>query len=253
MKMNQKYDVKQVGETRVLEFYIYGEICPGYKDLWGDYHPSETSADYIARAINKAGTFDKINIYINSCGGWVSEGVSINNILKRVDKPVHVYIDGFAFSAASVIAMAGDKVIMPSNTVMMIHKATMEAWGTSDDLRKAADSLDVINEASCNSYLSKSSVLTKDELHEMVEVETFLSAEQALEYGLCDEIANPVDLNESVEVAEQAARNKNPYAKKAIEQIWKVKKEQTPEPQPQQPAQKEQDCFEWLKEQFNFT
>ena len=253
MKINQKYDIKQVGETRVLALYLYGEISPSYTDWWGDYHESKTSAEYIINAINSAGDFDQVNVYINSCGGSVSEGIAIYNNLKRIDKPVHVYVDAFAYSVASVIAMAGDKIIMPSNTTMMIHNAMMGCFGNSKDLRKAADDLDIINEASCNSYLTKSSKIDKDKLVELLDAETFLSAEQAFEYGLCDEIANPVDLTESIEIAEQAVRNKNPYAKKAIEQIRQVKKEQTPEPKQQTPDQKEQDCFEWLKEQFNLN
>ena len=254
--INQKYDIKQIGDLRVLKLYIYGDIRKSYTDFFGDVHESKTSSEYIVNAISNVDDFDQVNVYINSCGGDVQEGTAIMTNLKRIEKPVNVYIDGFAYSIASAIAMAGDKIVMPSNTSMMIHNAMMGSYGTSEDLRKAADDLDIINEASCNSYLIKSKKISRDKLNELLKAETFMTAEQALEYGFCDEIENPIDLTKSIEVAEQAARNRNPFAKKAIEQIQQYKEanpKPKPEPQPQQPAQKEQDCFEWLAKQFKFN
>ena len=104
---------------------------------------------------------------------------------------------------------------MPSNSTMMIHNAMMGAYGTSEDLRKAATALETMNEGSCNTYLIKAKdKLTKEKLKELLDAETFLTAEQALEIGLCDEIANPIDLSQSAEIAEQARRQNNPIAKK---------------------------------------
>ena len=180
-------------------------------------------------------------------GGSVFEGVAIHNIFKRCGKPVNVYIDAFAYSVASVIAMAGDRVHMPSNATMMIHNAMMGCFGNSAELRKAADDLDVINEASCNSYLAKSGKIDKEQLKEMLDAETFLSADKALEYGLIDEIINPVNLAASMEIAQQAMNSKNPVAKKAIEHIRQAQQPQEPKPQSKK---KEQDCFEWFAAEF---
>ena len=213
--------IKQVGEIRVLEIYLYGEIMADYCDFWtGEIVESKTSADYVRKMIEEAEKFDGINVYINSCGGSVSEGNAIYNILKRQNKPITVYIDAFAYSVASVVAMAGNKVIMPSNTVMMIHNAVMGAYGNATALRKAADDLDIMNEASCNTYLVKAAgKIDKTELKEMLDAETFMTAEEAFKLGFCDEVINPVNTGAAVEVAEQAKQMKNPYAKQAYEQI----------------------------------
>ena len=204
MSLHKSYEVKQLGQERVLEIYLYGDIESDYFDWWtGKVIESKTSANYVRKAIDEAGTVDKINIYINSLGGLVSKDNAIFNILKRTKVYKTVYVDAFAFSVASVIAMAGDKIVMPSNTTMMIHNAMMGAYGNSKKLRKAADDLDIMNEASCNTYLVKAGdKITKEKLTELLDAETFLTAEQALAYGLCDEIANPIDISESVDIVE---------------------------------------------------
>ena len=81
----------------------------------------------------------------------------------------------------------------------------------------------------------------------MLDAETFLSADKALEYGLIDEIINPVNLADSMEIAQQAMNSKNPVAKKAIEHIRQAQQPQEPKPQPKK---KEQDCFEWFAAEF---
>lgn len=259
--LRKQFVVKQIKESKVLDIYLYGEICADWYDWWsGQIIESTTSANYVRKAIDEAGDVDQINVYINSIGGSVSEGNAIYNILKRAKATVTTYIDAFAYSVASVIAMAGDKVVMPSNTTMMIHNAMMGCFGNSAELRKAADDLDKINEASCNTYLVKAGdKVTREQLKEFLDKETFFTADEALTYGLCDEVVDPVNTDDTdylEEVIKQALENKNPVAKKVIERIKQAKAdppEPKPEPQPQQPAQKEQDCFEWLAEQFKFN
>lgn len=259
--LRKQFVVKQIKENKVLDIYLYGEICADWYDWWsGQIIESTTSANYVRKAIDEAGDVDQINVYINSIGGSVSEGNAIYNILKRAKATVTTYIDAFAYSVASVIAMAGDKVVMPSNTTMMIHNAMMGCFGNSAELRKAADDLDKINEASCNTYLVKAGdKVTREQLKEFLDKETFFTADEALTYGLCDEVVDPVNTDDTdylEEVIKQALENKNPVAKKVIERIKQAKAdppEPKPEPQPQQPAQKEQDCFEWLAEQFKFN
>jgi ATP-dependent protease ClpP protease subunit len=219
------HEIKQIGESRVLDIYLYGEIKAKTRHWWtGEIEESTTSAEHIRGILSEAGAVDSINIYINSCGGSVSEGIAIYNQLKRQTAYKTVYIDAYAYSIASVIAMAGDKVVLPSNTTMMIHNAMMGCFGNSKELRKAADDLDVINEASCNSYLIKAGEkISREKLNELLEAETFLGADQALELGLVDEIANPVDISKSTEVVEQAKKNRNPLAKCAEDFLQKAK------------------------------
>ena len=89
----------------------------------------------------------------------------------------------------------------------------------------------------------------------MLDAETFLTAEQALEIGLCDEIANPIDLSQSAEVAEQAKKQNNPTAKKAIEAIQSYKLsaigEKPEETPPEEKPEQNQDKFDWLSEFVN--
>lgn len=240
--LNKNFNIKQLGEKKVLDLYLYGEIQEDYIDYWtGEKVESTTSADYVQKVINEAGSVAEINVYINSCGGSVMEGVAIYNILKRSGAFVTVYIDAFAYSVASVIAMVGDKVVMPSNATMFIHNAWIETWGNSSKLRKDADDLDVINESTKANYLHKAGEkLSKDVLDELMDKETFLNAETALKYSLCDEIANPVELtSESEEVAKQALRSGNKKgAKQAMKQIAEQRKSPPAPPSGSRPKNK---------------
>lgn len=246
--LRKAFEIKQIAQKKVLEIYLYGEIQADWYDWWnGKIVESTTSANYVRKAVNEAADAEEIKVYINSCGGSVAEGNAIYNILKRSSAKVTVYVDAFAYSVASVIAMAGDKVIMPSNTTMMIHNAMMGAYGNSDELRQAADNLDKINEASCNTYLVKAKdKLTREKLNELLDAETFFTAEEALSYGLCDEIVDPVDTSGANEVIEQAARNKNPVAKKAMEHIKAQAK--VPPQTPPEPKKDETNPFDLLEQ-----
>lgn len=159
-------------------------------DEW-EFVESKTSQRYFVDNLAGLGPADTVNLYINSTGGSVKEALGIYNVLQRCPATVIAYIDGYACSAASVIAMAASKVIMPRNTAMMIHNARMEAYGNPSELRKAADDLDVINLAAIQSYtMHAGDRLTPDKLQEMLDAETWLTAEQCLECGLADELGN---------------------------------------------------------------
>lgn len=250
-KVNQNYNIKQEGNLRTLELYLYGEIQPDYYNFFGEKIKSKTSAQYVKETLDEAGKVDNINIYIDSCGGSVEEGNAIFNLLKRADAVKTVFIDAFAFSVASVIAMAGDKIIMPSNATMMIHNAMKWAYGNSTELRKAADDLEAINEGSCNTYLIKAGdKITKEKLKELLDNETFLTAQEAFDYGFCDEIANPVDLSQSVEIVEQSKNLKNENAKQAAKTIQTFV-QSNPDKKNQKPENgepKQEDSFDWLSD-----
>jgi ATP-dependent protease ClpP protease subunit len=165
-----------------LELYIYSTV---ESDSW--WGKSDTSAKHFQDELAKHPNAKEITVYINSLGGSVMEGIAIYNQLKRHPAHVTVQIDGFACSIASVIAMAGDKVIMPKNTVMMVHNAWTIAVGNSRELHKAADDLEVINQASRQAYLEKAGgKLSEDKLTELLDGETYLTAAQCMELGLID-------------------------------------------------------------------
>ena len=205
--MKRFWEIRQQAETpNSLDLYIYSAVeGDSYNWKTGKKEESETSAEHFKQELEKHKDVKQINVYINSLGGSVMEGVSIYNQLRRHPANVTAYIDGFACSIASVIAMAADKVVMPKNAVMMIHNAWTWAVGNAKELRKAADDLDVLNEASRQAYLSKvGDKLPEDKLIEMLDNETYLTAEQCMEYGLADEYSEK-DIN--IEAAKQALQS----------------------------------------------
>jgi len=201
------WEFKQAASPDTLDLYIYGDVEDMAFD-WANYSyvQSENSAKYFREELSKHPDAKQINIYINSYGGDVFEGTAIYNQLKRHTAQKTVYIDGFACSVATVIAMAGDKIVMPKNAMMMIHNMWSICIGNAKELRKAADDLDVISEGNRQAYLQKvGDKLAEDKLIEMLDGETWLTAEQCIEYGLADEYAEKeVDLTKSKEMLQKA-------------------------------------------------
>lgn len=182
----------------VLELYIYGDVSSGYyNDFWDAWIESETSANYFREKLEEYPGVREIRIYINSEGGSVFEGTAIYNQLRRHPARKVVRIDGFACSIASVIAMAGDEIIMPANTMMFLHNMAWIAQGNPAELRRSADDLEKINRAGAEAYLDKAKEkLSPETLTELMNNETWLTAAECLELGLCDRIADAVeDLN----------------------------------------------------------
>ncbi|WP_294405572.1 head maturation protease, ClpP-related [uncultured Clostridium sp.] len=232
---------QQTIKPDALDIYIYDDVEGDSYNWWtGEKTESETSANHIKQVLESNQNATEINLYINSYGGEVKEGLGIYNQLKRHPAQVNVYIDGFACSIASVIAMAGDKVVMGTNALMMIHHASMCAWGNAEELRKAANDLEVIDQASCSSYISKAGEkLDEDTLKQLLDNQTWLNANQCLEYGLIDEIAGQED--KTIEAAQQRFRQS------VQAQIMQIK-----EPQIKVPEQfeKQKSNYEMLRQKF---
>lgn len=254
---NRNYNIKQIAVNQsVLQIYLYGEIEPSHFNIWGDLVESKTSAEYIRKAIERADAINGIELYINSIGGYVDEGVSIYNLLKRQNVPVTAYIDGMACSIASVVAMAADKIVMPSNTTMMIHHAIGGCYGNAKEHREFATQLDKISEASTNSYLVHAGdKLTRETLEPLLDAETFLTAQEAFDIGLCDEILDPVDLTESKEIVDDAQQKRNPKAKQAAAELAKMlgakpEPQTPPTPEPKPKNHEEKDSFDFFEKYF---
>jgi len=164
--------------------FIYGDIV---SEPWKWYKSDVTSYEIVKEI--EGLDVDVINCYINSYGGEVAEGLAIYNALKRHKAKVRTYCDGFACSAASVVFMAGDERIMSASSMLMIHNAWMWAAGDANELRKEADDLEKINEASSNAYLEHINI-SKEQLQEMLDKETWLTAQEALDMGFCTTVVN---------------------------------------------------------------
>lgn len=193
--MKVRHEVKAMATGRVFEFYITDDIQPdGHRFNYDTYSwervESTTSQRYFVENLKDAKEGDTVNLYINSMGGSVKEALGIYSALRRCPATVVAYIDGFAASAASIIAVAAERVVMPRNTTMMVHNAAWAVYGNSKDLRKSADDLDIINAAMLQSYIVKAGgKLTQEKLEELTDGETWLSAEECIQYGLADEYA----------------------------------------------------------------
>lgn len=134
---------------------------------------------------------DSVEVHINSYGGDMFEGIAIKNYLKQLDKTITVVIDGIAASAASVIAMAGDEILMPKDTQLMIHNPWTWAAGNAKELRKIADDLDKSQTSIEESYLAHFKG-SREELQSLLDEETSLTAEEAVALGLADSIIDDV-------------------------------------------------------------
>jgi len=160
--------------------YIYGEIGD-----WG------VSAAQVAADIEALGPVEKLTVRVSSYGGDAMQGVAIHNLLRSLPYDVEVIIDGIAASAASVIAVAGRRVIMPSTALMMIHDPWSLAAGNAEDMRHQAEVLEKIKQALTAAYLSKAPNIDPERLDALLSEETWLTAEEAVELGLADEIVEP--------------------------------------------------------------
>lgn len=191
-KFKPMWEIRQSASPGALDLYIYGDVESDGYDWWYDeVIESETSANHFRKELAQHPNVQQINIYINSWGGSVFEGTAIYNQLKRHPAHKTVYVDGFACSIASVIAMAGDEVVMPRNTLMMIHNMCLGCYGNAAALRKSADDLDIINAAGRGAYMEKAGdKLDESTLVEMMDAETWLTAEQCIQYGLADRYAD---------------------------------------------------------------
>ena len=182
------YSVRAAASGEPAEVFIYDEIGGGF---WSDGVTPSGLIDEVKALKLKKG--DTLSVRINSPGGDVFDGNTIYNYLRSIKARIAVTIDGLAASAASIIAMAGDTISMPENSFMMIHQPWMFTMGNAQVMRKAADDLDIIGEGAIKTYLSRvGDNVTRDELVTMLEEETWLDADRAVELGFADEVLEPV-------------------------------------------------------------
>ena len=172
-RVEAKAPTAEQAET-VAEVHIYDEI--GY---WG------TSAKDFAQQLAELDV-DRIQLRINSPGGNAWDGVAIMNTLRRHRARVEVTVDGVAASAASLIAMAGDHIVMNRSSQMMIHDTSGMAWGNAATMRETADLLDKLSDSYADAYAKRAGG-TRGQWREVMRAETWYTAEEATLAGLADE------------------------------------------------------------------
>jgi ATP-dependent Clp endopeptidase proteolytic subunit ClpP len=167
----------------------------------------------------------KITLRINSPGGEVFEGLAIYNRLREHPGGVEVKIDGIAASMASVIAMAGAPVTMASNALLMVHNPSGLCVGNSDDMRELADMLDKVRGSLTGAYERKTGKST-EEIGAMMDAETWMTAQEAMDAGFCDEITG--ELKMAASVGKLALTGKLAEREKEFDKIVKTPKQSTP-------------------------
>lgn len=169
---------------------IYGDIG---ESLWGD----SISANDVKSALS--GMTGDVLVRINSAGGSVFDGFAIYNLLREYKGSVTVKIDALAASAASVVAMAGDSIEMADNALFMMHNPWTFALGESKDMIKTAELLDKIRDSIVATYKVKTD-LSSDEISDMMDQETWLSADEAIEKGfVTSKSSESAEINNKIE------------------------------------------------------
>lgn len=194
-----------------LKITIYGDIG-GY---WGD----STSAADVERAL-KNSKAQTVRIHLNSFGGDVFDGIAIYNQLKNHSAKIIVIVEGLAASAASVLAMAGDEIIIRTGGMLMIHEASTFAWGTKTDIQKTMNALTGIDKSLADIYMTRFKG-ERSEIETMILNETWFTADEAAAVGLADEV-------EEVEEAEVTAASAEEFKASILARFKKA------DPQPPQ-------------------
>lgn len=187
-------------DSQVRDIFIYSTI--EHDDLFG------MSANKLIDSLGDLKALSKIVLHINSEGGDLFEGVAIYNLLKDSGVEIEAVIEGFCASSASVIAMSADKIIMKRGSVLMIHKPITFAAGTSEELNKCAEVLNMITENIIDIYQAHTG-LSRDTINDLMTKESYMSGEMAKSLGFCDEYENAQDTNQENEPAKPEENSEN--------------------------------------------
>lgn len=188
--MKQDGTLEYMMHDDVLTMSLSGVIIPDQMNDKGEVmKESQTSARHFREILNQHPSAKEIVLFINSPGGVVEEGNLIYDMLSSFPGRITAKIRSSAYSMASLIAMAADQVIMSPVAMMMLHHPYATVQGNFKELRDYADRMEERSEAAKTAYLLKAGgKLTKEKLTDLMDHESFLSAETCFELGLCDEV-----------------------------------------------------------------
>ena len=181
-------------EANSADLYIFGDIC-----AWAWPELGEQSGVTIVNQL-RALDAENINVHINSYGGDVAEGLAIYNVLREHKAKITTICDGFACSAASVVFMAGDRRVMSPASLLMIHNAWTVAVGNAETLRKTADDVETITQASVAAYM-RGAKISEEEVKALMDAETWILPDDAVAWGFATEI----DEEDPAETVQQSA------------------------------------------------
>lgn len=197
MSIPHNFAVNHNENKAVTEMTIYGIIGESY---WSDKYTSAIDVDNALKEANG----NNIVIRLNSPGGSAFDGIAIYNRLvsykKEHNAKITIYVDGWACSAASVIAMAADELIMGLGSMFMIHEASNIVWGTKGAFRKEADVLEELEDGIIDIYMTKANV-DREEIRAKVDAETWFSASSTVEIGFATATSSSVEGNKDEEIS----------------------------------------------------
>jgi len=182
--MNKFWKFTNAVESSESTLILDGPIAS--ESWWGDEVTPQAFREELAKQSGRP-----LTVILNSPGGDVFAGLSIYNALREYNADVTIRVDGLAASIASIIAMAGNKIIMSPGTMMMIHKPSSLVIGNADDMEKEKQILLNIEESMIPIYADRTGLST-DEIASMMDAETWMSADKAVELGFADEVAESV-------------------------------------------------------------
>ncbi|MDQ0114366.1 head maturation protease, ClpP-related [Paenibacillus harenae] len=191
MKPNPIFNAKKVSNSSA-ELTIYAPI-EDEESWWYD----SVSPKGVMRALKNMGNVDEVIVRINSPGGSVFAGLAIYQYLKDHKAKVTVKVDGLAASAASVIMMAGDTIIMGTGAMVMAHNPWTIAMGEAKDFRETADMLDQVQKSIISVYEERTGK-TGDDLKAMMDATTWMTADEAVAMGFADEIDRKTKVSASI-------------------------------------------------------
>lgn len=178
-KIDSFLNVKKY-ENGTADMHIYGDIVSSEWDKWEN---TDVAPEDVLNFLNQIKDVKELNVYINSGGGSVFAGLNIYNMLKRHEAHVTVHVDGMAASIASIIAMSADKLIIPSNAFLMIHKPMIGLFGNAFDFKKAIDDLNAIESGLMNIYAENlAEGVDIKQIQKMLDAETWLNGAEASKY-----------------------------------------------------------------------
>lgn len=160
-----------------------------YESIGADWYGGGLTAKRVNEALAEMKGVKILNVFINSEGGDVFEAKAIFTNLKRFDAEKVVHVDGIAASAATLIAMAGDKIITAPVATWMVHEAWSVAMGRAEDMRKMANLLELENGTIAETYAAQTGG-TVEAMLELMATETWMNAQTALDKGFTDEISS---------------------------------------------------------------
>lgn len=240
-----KFDIRNQSDNSA-DIYFYGDILSNESEAWSydDVIPSD-----VVRQLAELKGKD-VNIHISSAGGSVFGGMVIYNSINSLNCHKTVYIDSCACSIASVIAMAGDKIVMPNNSMLMIHPAFCSCCTNAEGMRRQAELLEKVDEQILNIYKTR----LRDD-YDVEDLKALIKAESWLTAKECAEIFNNIELvDEKIEVFAKASesdflKNYKNIPESLLAQLEKEEEKDEDEQQQEEEQEKETKSEENVEQQ----